>query len=282
MKYFIDTEFIEGTQKSIFNNKPTIDLISIGIVAEDGREYYAISKDFNLKEAWNRYDWKSKTINDGIPGAYKNYWIRDNVLKSIFVEFKKREGYEINNSKYKSYFDDNVLSEMICKIWELNSHDKNFNEFKKLINKYGKSNKQIAEEIKEFVYKGHIRPKKVDDRPGIISETIEIDINPYNQFYGYYSDYDWVVFCWLFGKMIDLPKHFPMYCIDLKQILDEKTKNVNPSVFNLNYKSEFKPSFLNKLEWVKNHPDYPKQVSEHNALADAKWNYELYKFLNKL
>jgi len=58
MKYFIDTEFLEGTQDKTFlgfkysKTKPTIDLISIGIVAEDGREYYAISKDFNLKEAW--------------------------------------------------------------------------------------------------------------------------------------------------------------------------------------------------------------------------------------
>ena len=24
---------------------------------------------------------------------------------------------------------------------------------------------------------------------------------------------------------------------------------------------------------------YPKQTNEHNALADARWNYELYKFL---
>ena len=70
MKYFIDTEFIEGkptesTSWLILKRrggglmfglpKPTIDLISIGIVCEDGREYYAISKDFNLKEAWNRY-----------------------------------------------------------------------------------------------------------------------------------------------------------------------------------------------------------------------------------
>ena len=55
MKYFIDTEFLEGTQRKGFmgmgKTKPTIDLISIGIVCEDGREYYAISKDFNLKEA---------------------------------------------------------------------------------------------------------------------------------------------------------------------------------------------------------------------------------------
>lgn len=33
MKYFLDTEFHEDGK--------TIDLISIGIVAEDGREYYA-------------------------------------------------------------------------------------------------------------------------------------------------------------------------------------------------------------------------------------------------
>lgn len=27
---------------------------------------------------------------------------------------------------------------------------------------------------------------------------------------------------------------------------------------------------------------YPKQTNEHNALADARWNYELYKFLKTL
>ena len=68
MKYFLDTEFLEGTQQrrlcsielpKLFDTKNTIDLISIGIVAEDGREYYAISKDFNLKEAWNRYEWNN-------------------------------------------------------------------------------------------------------------------------------------------------------------------------------------------------------------------------------
>ena len=27
---------------------------------------------------------------------------------------------------------------------------------------------------------------------------------------------------------------------------------------------------------------YPKQTNEHNALADARWTYELYKFLDTL
>jgi hypothetical protein len=54
MRYFLDTEFIEGTQKvpSFFRSKttkPTIDLISIGIVSEDNREYYANKTENFLK-----------------------------------------------------------------------------------------------------------------------------------------------------------------------------------------------------------------------------------------
>jgi len=30
------------------------------------------------------------------------------------------------------------------------------------------------------------------------------------------------------------------------------------------------------------YPNYPKQTNEHNALAAARWNKELYEFLNKL
>ena len=43
MKYFYDTEFIEDGS--------TIELVSIGIVAEDGREYYAVSRDFDATRA---------------------------------------------------------------------------------------------------------------------------------------------------------------------------------------------------------------------------------------
>ena len=43
MRYFYDTEFIEDGN--------TIELVSIGIVAEDGREYYAVSTDFDAARA---------------------------------------------------------------------------------------------------------------------------------------------------------------------------------------------------------------------------------------
>ena len=63
MKYFFDTEFVD---------RGLIDLISIGIVCEDGREYYACNKecDLTLASPWvkenvipllpPRYEWKTR------------------------------------------------------------------------------------------------------------------------------------------------------------------------------------------------------------------------------
>ena len=55
MRYFYDTEFIEDGS--------TIELVSIGIVAEDGREFYAVSNEFDASRA--------------------NEWVRDNVLSKL-------------------------------------------------------------------------------------------------------------------------------------------------------------------------------------------------------
>lgn len=41
------------------------------------------------------------------------------------------------------------------------------------------------------------------------------------EFWGYYADYDWVVFCQLWGRMIDLPEGFPKYCLDVRQLAHE-------------------------------------------------------------
>ena len=263
MNYFIDAEFLEGTQKKLFGEtKPTIDLISIGIVCEDGREYYAISKDFNLKEAWNRYQIKPtytsivKARRIGFTNfnniLEKEYWLRDNVLKPIWKELiEKERQYYMEMYKrinvWTKYIDDDY-------------YKFTYKEFKRLIKKYGKTNKQIAEEIKDFV----------NNPPGIYNQ---ITLNE-NKFYGYYADYDWVVFCWLFGKMIDLPKGFPMYCIDLQQESDR--------IYNLEKEKYIKNGGRNFINKMSNHLDYPKQTNEHNSLSDARWNHELYKFLNKL
>ena len=275
MKYFISTKYIEDKQDKTFlgfkygETKPTIDLISIGIVSEDmynynpdiledmkkdillpldtkiwaniashnneksSRQYYAISKDFNLKAAWN------------------NELVRENVLEQIHDELSIKEYYKFCKENPKVGIGLNEVKKKFT-----------FKDLKHLLNKYGKTNKQIAEEIIEFTHqKAH---------------TIETGYKPDDiEFYGYYSDYDWVVFCQLFGTMMDLPKGFPMYCIDLKQTLDEYiVKYFNEHNTNM--------SFKNKLNFIQKQSIYPKQTNEHNALADAKWNYELYKFLNTL
>lgn len=89
-----------------------------------------------------------------------------------------------------------------------------------------------------------------DGTKAIAKSVLNFIGNDIPEFWGYFADYDWVLFCWLFGRMIDLPKGWPMYCRDLKQLADSLDK----------------PRF-----------DGPK--GEHNALADARWNMEFYNYL---
>lgn len=242
MKYFIDTEFLEGKQTKYILDIPygktphTIDLISIGITTEDEKvNYYAVSKDFNLKEAWNSYQIEYSLGESPIEKIkIKKYWIREKVLMPIFFDLALIDFHMTHYKDEWIYKGEKVTIELFIKIW-----GNNLKWFKKLLSKYGKTNKEIADEIREFMY---------SNNPGYPA-CIPIE------FYGYYSAYDWVVFCQLFGKMIDLPEGFPMYCKDLKQILD-------------NYPKE-----------IKKDKDYPSQTNEHNALDDAKWNARLYKFL---
>jgi hypothetical protein len=323
MKYFLDTEFLEGTQKQLVTNtylvgfafamiiggiidfifnqdllasivfivtgciyfylrntkidtKPTIDLISIGIVSEDNREYYAISKDFNLKEAWNRCDIKTHLAIGGEVET-EVYWIRDNVLKPIFIELLAIENSFVK-SQYSHPESKKIIQDSIDKLFT-------YKKLKQLINKYGKSNKEIAEEIKDFAL---LRSTTI---PGT-----KIDENL--QFYTYYGAYDWVVFCWLFGKMIDLPKGFPMFSRDLKVMLDDKVNNLNwlylrdtwnNSRMSINtigkgdsQEKDRLATFDEKLKRLKELDEYPKQTNEHNALDDAKWNKKLYEFINTI
>jgi len=247
-KYFIDTEFIEGFHKPLFGKRRHfIDLISIGIVCDDGRKYYAISNEFREKDA--------------------DDWVKKNVISKL--PRKRVDFYDSPREKSEAL--------------------------------YWKSNARIAHEIKVFVSK-HSLYDIQNLAPADGEATIQAGIraNP-PEFYGYYCDYDWVLFCSLFGRMIDLPKGFPMYCIDLKQTLDEKaagltqlecTTQLVSGATNLNWAAtgELPRSIINiddwsfeqKLAYLKARPEYPKQLNEHNALADANWNYGLYQFLQNV
>lgn len=56
MRYFYDCEFIEDGR--------TIDLVSIGVVAEDGREFYAVSTEFDPGRAGR---WVRSNVLDKLP-----------------------------------------------------------------------------------------------------------------------------------------------------------------------------------------------------------------------
>ena len=236
MKYFIDTEFIEGFHKPLFGKRRHfIDLISIGIVAEDGREYYAISNEYRYKDA--------------------DKWVQDNVILPMYID---RVHGDARNR------------------WDVH----NFHHA------FGKSNEQIKLEILEFMgcwrdtFKWRVMSNNV---PGI---------------YAYFADYDWVAFCSLFGRMVDLPEGFPMYCIDLKQTLDEKSllltdERVRRPIYNLSGVCKDSPwgnesaTIFNctadeKIKLIKAHPKYPAQEKEHISIADARWDKKLYEFLQTI
>jgi len=72
------------------------------------------------------------------------------------------------------------------------------------------------------------------------------------EFWGYFADYDWVVFCQLWGRMIDLPRIFPHFCMDLMQL--QKSKDIR----------------------------IKQEDSIHNALEDARWIKQTYEKLERL
>lgn len=75
------------------------------------------------------------------------------------------------------------------------------------------------------------------------------------EFWAYFADYDWVLFCQLYGRMIDLPEGWPMYCLDLKQLMWHtglSKQNIDNIAIN----------------------DNP-----HHALADARWNKNAFNII---
>lgn len=97
----------------------------------------------------------------------------------------------------------------------------------------------------------HVGPKDT------LAQKIELflchDGNP--KFWGYYSAYDWFLFCQLWGGMLLMPGRFPKVCYDLKQLADTFVPGVR---------------FKNAC---------PPPVTLHNALIDARWNESLFNFI---
>ena len=172
MRYWYDTEFIEDGR--------TIELISIGMVAEDGREFYAQNQDCHFRRA--------------------NVWVRANVLPHLA---------EFDLARYRPII--SLYSAPSRRhIWQ--------------------RPEWIADELRRFC------------APNVFGKP---------ELWGYYSAYDHVALCQLFGTMMALPDGWPMYTRDIKQ-------------------------------WAAalGNPRLPEQgKNEHNALADARWNRAAWAYL---
>jgi hypothetical protein len=176
MRYFIDTEFLDDGK--------TIDLISLGIVAEDGRALYTCNLDAELH----------RCVHDS--------WMRENVM-----------------AKLPPYSDKAWMPRQGN--WQVPG---------------------IHEAVLSFMLNTE-NMSAIDRCSTYDGAHIEI--------WGYYSSYDWVAFCQIFGRMIDLPPQFPKRCRDLKQLADDI-------------------GCVEKL---------PKPEGAHDALVDAKWNRDYFRFL---
>jgi len=193
VKHFIDCEFHEDGK--------TIDLISIALVAEDGREYYACSQEAELHRV--------------------SPWLRENVLPKL--------------PPYDGHLAQSLELSM-TRLW--------------------KPRAEIASDIVLFTggtytHVGNgFKSSDLVHRPAWLPTK---DDESKISFFGYYCDYDWVVLCQLYGTMMGLPKQFPKYCKDLKQLSVDVGSPQHP----------------------------PDPANEHCALDDARWNRDLYAFLMK-
>lgn len=181
--FFYDTEFLEGRQRfRLFGiiplwkkRTPTIDLISLGVVTESYARYrgvaddsvsserdmisknfvgskkelmkscslHLVSKEFNLREAWYRYDWKKESLDGTEEGTVnrKVFWIRENVLWPIFCELTLKYYEDTNRSIQDGTFES----------WRKTGF--NYKTMKYLINRYGKTTKEISNALLAFTDK---------------------------------------------------------------------------------------------------------------------------------
>ena len=183
-------------------------------------------------------------------------------LISISIICENGEKYFAISNEYhftdaSQWVRENVIMPLFKKM--IHGDSRNFYEEHNFHKYYGKSNKRIAKEIKEFI---------LNQNPDSI------------KLYGYYSAYDHVLIASLFGTMMDLPKGFPMYTIDLEQMLEQRADKIFRWLTNVDKEMNKRP-FEKKLEYIKTHHLFPKNLDEHDVESDVKFNKDLHEFLMK-
>ncbi|GAA2012095.1 hypothetical protein J2S58_000784 [Nakamurella flavida] len=100
-RYFYDCEFIEdGT---------TIELVSIGVVAQDGREFSAISAEFDPARATA---WVRKHVLDKLPGPADKRWMSRTRIRDELYAFLTAPGLPIELWAWYAAYDHVVLGQL--------------------------------------------------------------------------------------------------------------------------------------------------------------------------
>ncbi|WP_134323004.1 polyadenylate-specific 3'-exoribonuclease AS [Cumulibacter soli] len=102
MRFFYDTEFIE--------DGVGIDLVSIGIVDETGREYYAISAEHDPSKAG---PWVRRNVLDQLPSPSSKLWRSRSTIRDEVLEFLLAPGEPIELWAWVAAYDHVAL----CQLW---------------------------------------------------------------------------------------------------------------------------------------------------------------------
>ena len=105
-RYFYDCEFIEDGR--------LIDLVSIGVVDEHGREFYAVSTEFDDS---NALPWVRRNVLDKLPSPADKAWrsrerIREELLEFLVEPLRAGEADELELWAWYAAYDHVVLAQL--------------------------------------------------------------------------------------------------------------------------------------------------------------------------
>ncbi|WP_229674585.1 polyadenylate-specific 3'-exoribonuclease AS [Nakamurella endophytica] len=100
-RYFYDCEFIEDGR--------TIELVSIGVAAEDGREYYAVSTEFDPGRAGT---WVRRNVIDKLPGPADRAWRSRATIRDELLDFFTAPGLPVELWAWYAAYDHVVLAQL--------------------------------------------------------------------------------------------------------------------------------------------------------------------------
>ena len=101
MRFFYDTEFIE--------DGVTIDLVSIGVVDERGREFYAVSTDFDPGKAG---PWVRANVLDKLPSPADKAWGDRNAIRERLLKFLSPHGEKVDLWAWFAAYDHVALAQL--------------------------------------------------------------------------------------------------------------------------------------------------------------------------